>query len=668
MGFGIIKEASSNTTPSEIVNFDKLTPTTAGVVFDPNTPATLDVLYVSSVDASTWIWNGTAYVTYTAPATATTEWYLLGTTIDAGSNKTAPISRNNSIYTIGYDSYFNNVRVGRGNNNIATNTVVGSGAGGAISTGSGNSFFGANSGRVNSIGNFNSFFGTYAGYSNTFADSNTFIGNSAGYNFTTGGGNVSIGYLAGKFYGNLNLPLTTGSNSVYIGNQATALVNGSGNEIVIGSQAMGKGANTVNIGNTSITNTYLNGAVTFNNAFTFPTTDGTANQVLKTNGSGTVTWGTAGSSSGIWGIANSSGVYTYYATWALAVAAATSGQCIELFADITESSVSYTLKNGVNINGNGHTISFSVNDGFIATSAPTICEINNIVVNQATSSVAGLYINATGSIIGGNATFNSNNASSYGVYGRLVTRIYGFNCNGYTPIFTSNTVSPNAVIDNVYVDSLGGGITTGTLSNSIIKSNTASGVPVGLCYTINNCYIYSNGGSAIGATIAIEVNNSTIISVTSRVLTGSPGIFTLNNCYIKSSAGDVGNGTFNNCVILSSINPINAYMGNGTFNNCTITASASAVFSLLGSGSVNNCNVICNYNNAGGYGFYYSTCSVNNSIIQLANSSSTAFYSAGAVTMYLANNSIKGTTNFKNANVTNGQTNTADAQGNVFLQ
>ena len=32
------------------------------------------------------------------------------------------------------------------------------------------------------------------------------------------------------------------------------------------------------------------GAVTFNNAFTFPTTDGTANYVLKTNGSGTVSW------------------------------------------------------------------------------------------------------------------------------------------------------------------------------------------------------------------------------------------------------------------------------------------------------------------------------------------------------------------------------------------
>jgi hypothetical protein len=382
------------------------------------------------------------------------------------------------------------------------------------------------------------------------------------------------------------------------------------------------------------------------------------------------TWGTpaSGSSGGIWGIANSSGVYTYYATWALAVAAATSGKVIELFADITESAVSYTLKNGVNINGNGHTISFSVVDGFVATSSPTICEINNIVVNQATASVSALYINANGSIIGGNATFNSNNASSNGVYGRSVSRIYGFKCNGYNAIYTSNFFSANAIIDNVYVESLGGSITTGTLSNSIIKTSTAGVVPVGDCGTVNNCYIYSNGGSAIVSTGTMEVNNCTIISVTSRAVNGN-GI-TFNNCWIKSSANAVaGNGKFNNCTLISSTTAINTYLGGALFNNCTITANASAVFdSASSSNIVNNCNVICNYNNAGGYGFSGSACYVNNSVIQLSNASSTAFFSSGALTMYLANNSIKGTTNFKNVNVTNGQTNVADLQGNVILQ
>jgi len=78
-------------TPSEVVNFDQLTPTSPGVIFDPNTPATADVLYVSSVDASTWIYSGTSYITYAPVTVPSTPFYLLGTTVDAGGNKTAAI-------------------------------------------------------------------------------------------------------------------------------------------------------------------------------------------------------------------------------------------------------------------------------------------------------------------------------------------------------------------------------------------------------------------------------------------------------------------------------------------------------------------------------------------------------------------------------------------------
>ena len=34
----------------------------------------------------------------------------------------------------------------------------------------------------------------------------------------------------------------------------------------------------------------INGSLNVNDAYTFPTTDGTINQVLSTNGSGTLTW------------------------------------------------------------------------------------------------------------------------------------------------------------------------------------------------------------------------------------------------------------------------------------------------------------------------------------------------------------------------------------------
>ena len=45
-------------------------------------------------------------------------------------------------------------------------------------------------------------------------------------------------------------------------------------------------------GTSTIFKAHSSGAVTFNDAFTFPTTDGSANQILKTDGSGNVTWAT----------------------------------------------------------------------------------------------------------------------------------------------------------------------------------------------------------------------------------------------------------------------------------------------------------------------------------------------------------------------------------------
>ena len=81
--------------PDATVNFDKTTPTTTGVTFTPNTPASQDYVYVSSVDNSQWTYNGSNYVTYTAPPS--TAWYSQSSTNDAGSNKTSGIYRNGNL-------------------------------------------------------------------------------------------------------------------------------------------------------------------------------------------------------------------------------------------------------------------------------------------------------------------------------------------------------------------------------------------------------------------------------------------------------------------------------------------------------------------------------------------------------------------------------------------
>ena len=111
---------------------------------------------------------------------------------------------------------------------------------------------------------------------------------------------------------------------------------------------------------------------------------------------------------GICGMSDSSGVFTYYATLTLAIAAATSGDVIEIFADIEETgTVEINLKDGVNINGNGHTYTLNVATAENAVQDNNVavdCSIFNwkIVREGATASAGikmGLYIdNASSSV------------------------------------------------------------------------------------------------------------------------------------------------------------------------------------------------------------------------------------------------------------------------------
>jgi len=89
-------------TPAYNVYFDTADPSTPGTIFtdvDGNvtTGGVENTLYISSVDASTWIYEGGIYVTQTITAPATTPFYITGTTIDAGGNKTVPIHHLSSI-------------------------------------------------------------------------------------------------------------------------------------------------------------------------------------------------------------------------------------------------------------------------------------------------------------------------------------------------------------------------------------------------------------------------------------------------------------------------------------------------------------------------------------------------------------------------------------------
>ena len=194
------------------------------------------------------------------------------------------------------------VRVGNGTGSISTNTVVGSASFENNTSGYANTAIGGRSLEENTTGYNNTAVGYLAlngvetGYSNVAigrfamtnaaanANSNTAVGDQA-FDSGLGNGNTVIGQSAFSgaqlaSYNNVMVGESAGSydrdsnqnyqnnNSIFIGAGASSYTQSAvSNEIVIGYNAIGKGANTVVIGNSNITNNYFSGDVSSSDAY-----------------------------------------------------------------------------------------------------------------------------------------------------------------------------------------------------------------------------------------------------------------------------------------------------------------------------------------------------------------------------------------------------------------
>lgn len=138
------------------------------------------------------------------------------------------------------------------------NTAMGSGAL-YKNTGNGNSAYGTGSLGENTSGTSNVGLGGSALRANVNGWLNVGVGTSAGELNTSGNFNVFVGAEAGRYQAGGTNPLTTASNSIYIGYQVKGGANSDNNSIVIGTGAVGAGANTTVIGNSSTTHTHLKG-------------------------------------------------------------------------------------------------------------------------------------------------------------------------------------------------------------------------------------------------------------------------------------------------------------------------------------------------------------------------------------------------------------------------
>ena len=257
--------------------------------------------------------------------------YLTLNSVTTGNKNVAIGARSMKDNTTGY------MNVGIGWNSLTKNTtgvrniaIGGSEALDANTTGSNNLAIGDRSMTYNVSGQSNVAIGSNSLLNNNSGNYNTMVGVEAGSNIrtesgNTGNDNVGLGYraLQSNYSGDKNVAIgwdalrrtkgsgnsgignkagwynVDGSNNTFVGNQAgigSSNATNLTNATAIGYNAIVDASDKIRLGDSNITNIETSGTITAG-AVTYPNTDGTANQVLKTNGSGTLAWTTPPSSS-----------------------------------------------------------------------------------------------------------------------------------------------------------------------------------------------------------------------------------------------------------------------------------------------------------------------------------------------------------------------------------
>lgn len=186
-----------------------------------------------------------------------------------GHNVFVGIDAGNFTMT-GSTTYFGSYNTGMGHSALKANTTgydnsaFGWGAMIANTTGLDNTGLGVYALYKNNTGNYNTAVGVSAMKENTSGIQNTAIGINALYNSTTTSYNVAVGRNSGRYLADGSTSNSTPTGSIYLGADTKSSAAGQSNEIVIGRDTIGNGSNTVTIGNTNITQTYLKGWVSIN--------------------------------------------------------------------------------------------------------------------------------------------------------------------------------------------------------------------------------------------------------------------------------------------------------------------------------------------------------------------------------------------------------------------
>jgi hypothetical protein len=675
--------------------------------------------------------------------------------LGSGSSVTTGTGGNGTVIAIGENSAvnsgFNKSPIAIGKNSVSTGNAIAIGNGASNGTGStisANIAIGENAINLNTTVNCISIGSSVQ----TGQTANTIaIGGAINFSNYLGGGNIAVGYNfnGGNFisdayaFGRASSATTldiANSFSVYINRTTRSFfVNQNSNQVFRNGQSLTPGThfdasatNTFTIHNgvapaSNITDSfqlYSSASIVGNAVPHFRTgagnivklysqaavtsaqgiADALTNLGLLTGSSVIAT----GSTPGPVGVANSLGVYTYYNTFSASMAAAPTGSTVEFFADIIETgSISVNLRNGVNINGNGHTYTLNtagtascVIDNGVAVS----CSISNIIFTRLGGTASstntlcmyitgGSIIRAYGTKLIGGATnmrcLTINNASA---------QVFGVYAEGYNPCIT---VTNGQLFDSTGKSIGGGGITVEANGTAIkcIGYGYGSGGIVSYGKLID-CIGYGqvNGGIAsysgliqnctgygVGS-MGLYINGGTTVAINSTGYSlSSEGILTSSNINIGlqgySTAGPgitLVNGILTNCTGYStSTNGIYMYNSGATIGelrSCkAISTVAPAIFqnNLTPGSKIYNTEAISRWSNAGGHGIMVSgsNTEIVQCVIETTSPLANCIFPSGSLptTVKYANNAFKGATVAVNANITQGMINTHDNQGNIII-
>ena len=232
--------------------------------------------------------DGSANITVTADASTLTGTALKSTVVSSSLTSVGTLAN----LSVTNDLTANGVTMGRGNNSRANNYAFGYQALlSASSTGGGNynNAFGHQALTANTTGQQNSAFGEYVLPKNVGGSNNTAMGTQALRENTSGNYNTGFGHTA-------LTTNTTGSNNTAIGYQADVSSINLTNATAIGNGAKVATSNTIQLGNTDVTNVKTSGTLTLKDV-TYPNSHNTtAGQVLTINATGTASWATPTSS------------------------------------------------------------------------------------------------------------------------------------------------------------------------------------------------------------------------------------------------------------------------------------------------------------------------------------------------------------------------------------